>query len=335
MREGMGKSPLLQVSKLKVYFPGSDAGLLGRHEHPVRAVDEVDLEIYPGQSVGLVGESGSGKTTLGKALLRLVGITSGQVFFKGRDITGVKGSRLAGFRREVQMIHQDTHASLSPRMRVRDLLIEPYRIHRVSKTERRSVDDLLDMVGLKSELAAAYPHELSGGQARRVGIARILCLNPTLVVADEPTAGLDTSAAAGILNLMRDLSKRLGITYIVITHDLSIVGFLAERTAVMYLGRIIETGETTRIFKSPAHPYTRLLLSSLLKPVPRSGAFEGLVMDLGEMPSPRFLPKGCRYQSRCPLADEKCRSAEPLLESIRNDYSVACHYPDRESGISR
>ena len=253
---------LVEVRDLRVHYSGRAAKLLRRSRGAVRAVDGVSLAVRRGEIVGLVGESGSGKTTLGETIVRLLPPTGGEVRFDGRDITAVRGRELRRFRERAQMIFQDPYSSLSPRRRVSALITEPYAINDVPPAERRDVDELLEMVGLPSELAGKYPNQLSGGQARRVGIARALALEPEFLVADEPTAGLDVSAAAAILNLMKDLRERLGLTYVVITHNLELVSFLADRIAVMYLGRVVEVGPTERIFAAASHPYTRTLLAA-------------------------------------------------------------------------
>jgi oligopeptide/dipeptide ABC transporter ATP-binding protein len=301
-------------------------GLTGHPAAAVRAVDGVDLDIRRGETLGLVGESGSGKTTLGKAILRLAPISDGQVFFDGQQITQLTGPPLRRLRRRMQMIFQDPYSSLSPRLRVSYLLTEPYRINGVPPEKRRSVEELLEMVELSPELAPKYPHELSGGQARRVGIARALALNPEFLVADEPTAGLDVSAGAKILNLMRDLATRLGLTYLVITHNLGIVDYVADRLAVMYLGKLFETGPTERVLDAPAHPYTHALLSSISKPDPRRRRDRVDAVPAGEIPSPRNPPPGCRFHPRCPYAEERSREEVPALEEVEAGHFVACHF---------
>lgn len=332
MTNGPTNGVLLTVRGLKTHFVGRRwwfEGMMGRPIEAVRAVDGVDLDIRRGEVLGLVGESGSGKTTLGKTILRLVPATSGKIVFGDRDITTLKGAGLRRLRRQTQMTFQDPHASLSPRLRVSQLLTEPYVIHKVPETERRGVAELLEMVELTSELGSKYPHELSGGQARRVGIARALALGPEFVVADEPTAGLDVSAAGKILNLMRNLGERLGLTYLVITHDLSILDYMADRLAVMYLGKLFEVGPTERILDVPAHPYTHALLSAVSEPDPRLRHAGRQHLLPGEIPSPKNPPQACRFHTRCAFADERSRTEEPHLEEIEPGHLVACHHWQR------
>jgi oligopeptide/dipeptide ABC transporter ATP-binding protein len=299
---------------------------LRTHFGNVRAVDGVDLDIKAGETLGLVGESGSGKTTLARTLMRLEHVTEGSILFDGEDITRFRGGQLRRLRRRIQMIFQDPHSSLSPRLKVGYLLTEPYVINGIPKQERYSVTELLEMVELSSEQAGKYPHELSGGQARRVGIARALALNPSFLVADEPTAGLDVSAAAAILNLMKDLAERLSLTYLVITHNLNVVGYIADRIAVMYLGQLAEVGPAEQVLDTPAHPYTRALLSALSEPDPRSRGAERELLVPGEIPSPKNPPPGCRFHTRCPYADDRSRTEVPVLEAVGPQHLVACHH---------
>lgn len=299
--------------------------LLGHEQGAVRAVDDADLAIRQGEVVGLVGESGSGKTTLGKTILRLGPLTSGKIVFDGQDISLAGSSQLRGLRSRMQMIFQDPYSSLSPRLRVSYLLTEPYTIHQVPDAERYGVSELLQMVGLSDEQSAKYPHELSGGQARRVGIARALALHPEFLVADEPSSGLDVSVAASILNLMKDIAEELGLTYLIITHNLNVVAYIATRVAVMYLGKLVEVGPTDQIFDAPAHPYTLGLLSAISEPDPQLRKDEHRLLLAGEIPSARNPPPGCRFHTRCPFAEDRCRADVPTLEEIEAGHMVACH----------
>jgi peptide/nickel transport system ATP-binding protein len=327
---GPSQPPLLSIKGLRAYFPygGSFDRLFAGERGAVRAVDGVDIDIGRGEVVGLVGESGSGKTTLGRAIAGLMDVAGGQILYDGRDLTRMSSRRWRRLRRKVQIIFQDPYSSLSPRLRVEHLLLEPYTIHKVPSDQRYSVSELLGMVDLAFELRRKYPHELSGGQARRVGIARALALRPEFIVADEITSGLDVSAGSSVLNLMEGLRDQLGLTYLFITHNLNLVGYVAQRIAVMYLGQLIEVGTTDQVFDSPAHPYTRALLASISEPNPSQRRAESVLIS-GEIPSPRNPPSGCRFHPRCPFAGELSSRQQPLLQEIASRHFVACHYWDR------
>jgi peptide/nickel transport system ATP-binding protein len=307
-----------------------------RQRGAVRAVDGVSLEVRQGEVIGLVGESGSGKTTLGKAILRLAPLTNGQISYAGQDISRANGEALRRLRGRMQMIFQDPYSSLSPRLRVSYLLTEPYKIHQLPPDKQYAVSQLLEMVGLSDEQALKFPHELSGGQARRVGIARALALRPEFLVADEPTSGLDVSVAASILNLMKDLARQLGLTYLIITHNLNVVGYISDRIAVMYLGKLVEMGDTAQLFESPAHPYTLALLSAISEPDPRQRQSGRRLLLADEIPSPKNPPPGCRFHTRCPFAEARCKTDTPPLEEVEPGHQVACHFWSRvrESRVS-
>jgi len=296
---------------------------LGRDAGAVRAVDGVSLTLREGEIVALVGESGSGKSTLSRVALRLESPDGGAVLFDGQDISAVTQRRLRPIRRDLQMIFQDPAGSLSPRRTIEQCLQEPYLIHRVPAAERRSTEDLLGMVGLDGSKRTAYPHQLSGGQARRVGIARALALRPRLLVADEPTSGLDVSVAAGIVNLLREIVDESNVALLIVTHDLGYARHLADRIAVMYLGRIVEQGPAEAVLDSPLHPYTRALVAA--DPiVTSSGVADPTFVLRGEIPSPIDIPSGCRFRSRCPHAEPSCADSEPMLEDAGATV-VACH----------
>lgn len=328
---------VVETRNLRTYFydtAGLLAQLSGRQAGAVRAVDGVDLRVQRGETLALVGESGSGKTTLGRTILRLERPTAGQIIVEGQDITHWPQSKIRPLRARMQMIFQDPISSLSPRMKVSSILLEPFRIHHVPVEDpQRTVDELLEMVGLSSEQADKYPHQLSGGQARRVGIARALALRPDLLVADEPTAGLDVSVAAGILNLLKDLREQLNLTYIIITHNLNVIGFIANRVAVMYLGRVVELAPTELLFTTPKHPYTEALMSAIAIPDPSLRDKRRRIILQGEIPSPRNPPPGCPFHPRCPYAEKRCSEEVPLLRPVAgSEHLSACHFPERTRG---
>ena len=324
---------VVHVQQLKTYFRdqiGWLGRILGEKQGLVRAVDGIDVAVYRGESLALVGESGSGKTTLGRTILRLELPTAGQICVEERDITKLPLGTVRPMRARMQMIFQDPISSLSPRRTVSQLLLEPFHIHGIEVNSKQKVEELLEMVGLSSEQADKYPHQLSGGQARRVGIARALALRPALLVADEPTAGLDVSVAAGILNLMKDLREQLGLTYILITHNLNIIRFIADRVAVMYLGKLVEVGPTETLFAHPQHPYTEALISAVPIPDPDLRTERKRIVLQGEIPSPRNPPPGCPFHTRCAYAGSRCSvEAAPLKETGEAGHLVACDKPDR------
>jgi oligopeptide/dipeptide ABC transporter ATP-binding protein len=316
-------APLLEVVDLVRHFPVRDA--FGRRVGWLRAVDGVSLAVAPGETLGLVGESGCGKSTLGKTVMGIYTPTAGDIRFAGREIGRLPRRERRRLAKDLQYVYQDPGASLDPRWKVVHSLHEPLRIHtRLSRAERdREVRAILTAVGLPDAHLDLYPHELSGGQQRRVGLARILTLRPRLVILDEPTSGLDVSVQASVLKLFRSLQQTFALTYVFISHDLAVVHAMCARIAVMYLGRIVELGDTDAVFESPRHPYTR----SLLAAVPRIGG-RRVTQDFaleGEPPNPRDVPSGCRFRTRCPLVQDRCATEEPALRLVAGR-AVACHF---------
>ena len=328
-------APLLEVIDVaKRFAVGSRFSRQG--VRTVHALDGVSFTVMPGETLGLVGESGCGKSTLGRCITRLYDLTSGTLRFAGTNITSLSRRQMRPMRRRIQMVFQDPYASLNPRRRVRDLIAEPLRVHTsMSETEIASrVAELLDIVGLKSEHALRFPHEFSGGQRQRIGIARAIAMNPELIVLDEPVSALDVSVQAQIVNLLADLQERFNLTYIFIAHDLSVVRQVSTRIAVMYLGSIVEMGSADDIFARPAHPYTQALISAV--PVPDLDAQRSnkRIVLTGDVPSPINPPSGCRFHTRCPVAQERCRSERPPLMEQSPGRKVACHYPIAAGAIA-
>ncbi|HEX2114898.1 MAG TPA: dipeptide ABC transporter ATP-binding protein [Alphaproteobacteria bacterium] len=321
----MTPEPLLHVRALRKHFPIMRGALFPRQVGAVRAVDGVDFDVAEGRTLALVGESGCGKTTTGRLILRLIEPSGGEVRFGGTDLIALPSEAMRAQRQQLQIIFQDPYGSLDPRMTVAEILAEPLRIHRVGSKEERQkrVAELLDVVGLPREHGARYPHEFSGGQRQRIGIARALALRPRFVVCDEPVSALDVSIQAQIINLMLDLQKEFGLSYLFIAHDLGVVKHVADEVAVMYLGKIVELAEKRRLYASPKHPYTQALLAAV--PVPRPSARQALKPLAGEIPSPSAPPTGCRFHTRCPYAEARCRAEEPALREIEPGQRVACH----------
>lgn len=322
--------PLLSVKNLVKSF-SIKGGLLGREVGSVKAVSDVSFDIYRGETLGLVGESGCGKSTLGRSLLRLIEPTSGQIIFRGQDITHVGNEEMRKLRRKMQIIFQDPYASLNPRMSIEEILTEPLVIHRLAgnRAERtQRIHDLLDLVGLRREAMHRYPHEFSGGQRQRVCIARALAVEPEFIVCDEPVSALDVSIQAQIINLLQDLQDELKLTYLFIAHDLKVVEHISNRVAVMYLGKIAELATSDDLYANPKHPYTKALLSAI--PIPDPTVVKDRVILEGDVPSPLNPPDGCFFHPRCPIAQEKCSVERPLLESAAPDHLAACHFPGDE-----
>lgn len=322
---------LVQVADVRKYFRVKKG--FGFSKAWLKAVDGVSFDISPGEILSLVGESGCGKSTLGRIVLNLLRPTGGRVFFEGRDLESLSRDEMRAARERMQIIFQNPYSSLNPRMRIRDILLEPIRTHRPDAARSEMEDTaaaLLLKVGMGPDAMSRFPHEFSGGQRQRIGIARAIALNPDLVVCDEPLSALDVSIRSQVINLLCDLKEELGLTYLFISHDLSIVRYLSDRICVMYLGKIVEMGTNEAIFETPLHPYTKSLISSAPIPNPRMRGRERILLE-GEIPSPIDPPSGCRFRTRCPIAQAVCAEREPLLEAKRpgfseREHSAACHF---------
>ena len=317
--------PLLQVTDLTKHFP-IKRGLLSRTVGQVRAVDGVSFSIQAGEVLGLVGESGCGKTTTGRCILRLIEPTSGSVRFEGREVTTLPRRALRALRREMQIVFQDPYSSLNPRLTVGSMLGEALAIHRLARgaAARERVAELLTLVGLSPDHARRYPHEFSGGQRQRIGVARALAVRPRLIVADEPVSALDVSIQAQIINLLRELQRKMNLTYLFVAHDLSVVEFISDRVAVMYLGRIVELAGGADLYRRPLHPYTVSLLSAI--PVPDPDRKRTRIVLKGDVPSPAHPPSGCRFHPRCFMAREICSHEDPPLREVSPGHWSACHF---------
>jgi peptide/nickel transport system ATP-binding protein len=320
-------APLVEVENLTVHFDAGRGGFWGQRRMTVHAVDGVSFQVMPGETLGLVGESGSGKTTTGRAVLRRAAVTGGSIRFKGADITRIEGEALRRLRRHMQLVFQDPYASLNPRMRVGEIVAEPLIVHGIVRSAAEAAQrlaPLLELVGLPGDAAGRYPHAFSGGQRQRIGIARALALEPEFIVADEPVSALDVSIRAQVVNLMQDLQRRLGLAYLFIAHDLSIVRHISHRIAIMYAGKLVEIAGRDAIYESPRHPYTEALLSAVPVPDPRVEARRARIAYGGEVPNPLAPPPGCRFQARCPLVSDQCRKHDPPLEEKAPGQWAAC-----------
>ena len=333
----MTDQPALLIARDLVKTFPLRASAFGRVSGSVRAVDGVDLDIAAGEVLSLVGESGCGKSTLGRVLLRLLEADSGSIQFDGHDVRAAKGDELRALRGEMQIVFQDPYASLDPRATVGDSIAEGLRVHGVPSRQRKGrVEESLALVGLEPYHARRYPHQFSGGQRQRIGIARALAVEPRFLLADEPVSALDVSIQSQILNLLRDLQRRLSLTVLFVAHDLAVVEHLSDRVAVMYLGRIVELGSRDRVFASPLHPYTGALLSAVPVPDPTLASARRRVVLQGDLPSPANPPSGCRFHTRCPFAIEVCRRDVPQLRPLAPGHTVACHRAEEvQSGSLR
>jgi oligopeptide transport system ATP-binding protein len=324
---------LVVVRDLYKYFPIT-AGLLQRHVADVKAVDGIDFEIRRGETLGLVGESGSGKTTAGRALLGLTPATKGSVRFEGHELVGLSRAELRPLRKAMQIIFQDPYASLNPRMTVGAIVKEPLEIHGIARGAAADarVQELLRLVGLQPYHANRYPHEFSGGQRQRIGIARALAVNPQFIVADEPVSALDVSIQAQVINLLQDLQQRLGLTYLFIAHDLSVVRHISNRVALMYVGKIVEIADRDRLYDNPLHPYTLALLSAIPIPDPEKERRRKRIILTGDIPSPVSPPSGCRFHTRCPVAFDRCKVEVPAFNEYEPGHRAACHWVEEHGG---
>jgi len=325
---------LLRVTDLEKYFPIT-SGLFRRHVGDVKAVDGVSFDVRRGETLGLVGESGSGKSTIGRVVLQLHRATSGSVLFEGVELTETKGEVLRQIRPRMQMVFQDPHASLNPRMTVGSIIAEPLREHSVSRgTDRQfRVEELLSVVGLQPLHANRYPHEFSGGQRQRIGIARALALNPDFIVCDEPIAALDVSIQAQVVNLLKALQDEMGLTYLFISHDLSMIRHIADRVAVMYLGRFMELADVDVVYEAPLHPYTVALHSAVPVPDPMVESTRKRIILEGDIPSPSNPPPGCSFNTRCPIAQERCSSEVPEWREVEPGHWVSCHFAEQSASM--
>ena len=334
----MTDQPLLSVEGLAVHFPVMEGVLFDKQVASVKAVDGVSFQLKHAETFGLVGESGCGKSTTALAILRMLEVTAGRIEFEGEDITHHDAERMRPIRRRMQMVYKDPFGSLNPRMKVSDIIGEPLTVHGLRGTKqnfRSRVADLMDRVGLLPDMADRYPHEFSGGQRQRIGIARALALEPSLLLCDEPVSALDVSIQAQVINLLMDLQDDLGLTYLFIAHDLSVVRHISDRVGVMYLGRIVEIAPRDELFQNPQHPYTQALLDAVPVPDPAVEAERPQQLIAGEVPSVRNPPTGCRFHPRCPIAERVCSERTPELAMNEFGSAVACHLASAGTGVAR
>ena len=322
--------PILKLEGLKKHFQTTTGGIFNKQKATLKAVDGIDLEIRPGETIGLVGESGCGKTTAGRTILKLYEPTEGKIIFNGEDITGFSPAKMKPLRRQMQMIFQDPYASLNPRQTVGTIIANMFDIQGIKPAGgvENEVRSLMERVGLNPEHINRYPHEFSGGQRQRIGVARAIALKPKLIVADEPVSALDVSIQAQVVNLLEDLQNEFNLSYIFVAHDLSVVQHISDRVVVMYLGKVMEEASKIDLFANPRHPYTKALLSAVPTPDPIKGRQRERIMLQGDLPSPINPPSGCVFNTRCWKATDKCRTEVPLLQIGKNGHKVACHFPE-------
>lgn len=320
---------LVKINNLKKYF-SIRSGFFNRETGSIKALDGIDLEIKEGETLGLVGESGCGKSTLGRVLLKLLPASSGTIEYAGRDLSQLSDAQMKEMRKHMQIVFQNPYASLDPRMTVRQILSEPFLVHKIASGKELDdkVEELIKLVGLASSMLDRYPHEFSGGQRQRIGIARALALRPKLIVADEPVSALDVSVQAQILNLLLNLKREFNLTYLFIAHNLDVVRYISDRVAVMYLGRIVEIGECKAVYEKPLHPYSKALISAAPVPDPAYSHDERIILK-GDLPSPANPPSGCRFHTRCPMAEDKCKVDDPALREIEPGHFSACHFAEK------
>jgi oligopeptide/dipeptide ABC transporter ATP-binding protein len=322
--------PILKLEGLKKHFESTSGGIFNRKKGTVKAVDGIDLEILPGETVGLVGESGCGKTTAGRTVLKLYEPTEGKIIFQGQDITNLSRRQMKPLRAQMQMIFQDPFASLNPRQTVGTLIGATFDIQGIKPPGgvKQEVERLMERVGLNPEHVNRYPHEFSGGQRQRIGVARAIALKPKLIVADEPVSALDVSIQAQVVNLLDDLQEEFGLAYLFVAHDLSVVQHISDRVVVMYLGKVMEQADKKDLFLSPRHPYTKALLSAVPVPDPIKGRSRERIILVGDLPSPMNPPSGCVFNTRCWKVQDKCRVEVPALIQIAPNHRLACHFPE-------